>query len=59
MHVIGNGCEAVFDLQCPVGPPMLRENYGFGAAQLKRIAAALTVRVQGLCGKWSEVHEQG
>src|SRR6202162_1743041 len=29
VHVIGNGCEAVFDLHCPNGPPELRENYGF------------------------------
>lgn len=29
VHVIGNGCEAVFNLRCPKGPPELRENYGF------------------------------
>ena len=29
VHVIGGGCEAVFDLHCPEGPPELRENYGF------------------------------
>ena len=29
VHIIGNGCEAVFNLHCPKGPPELRENYGF------------------------------
>ena len=29
VHVIGKGCEAVFELNCPAGPVELRENYGF------------------------------
>lgn len=29
VHVIGKGCEAVFRLQCPLGPVELRENYRF------------------------------
>ena len=28
VHVLGNGCEAVFNLRCPGGPPELRENTG-------------------------------
>ncbi|WP_328706775.1 hypothetical protein [Cupriavidus necator] len=28
---MGKGCEAVFNLHCPAGPPELRENYGFSA----------------------------
>ena len=31
VHVIGGGCESVFDLQCLQGPPALRENLGFPA----------------------------
>jgi len=27
VHVIGGGREAVFVLNCPKGPPVLRENY--------------------------------
>ena len=27
VHVIGRGCEAVFDLNCLAGPVELRENY--------------------------------
>lgn len=29
VHVTGKGCEAVFKLNRPGGPPELRENYGF------------------------------
>jgi hypothetical protein len=39
VHVIGQGCEAVFDLHCPSGPPELRENYRFGLRALNRIEA--------------------
>ena len=41
-HVIGDGCEAVFKLNCPKGPPELRENYGFSSGEVARIEAALT-----------------
>ncbi len=26
VHVSGNDCEAVFELNCPIGPIVLREN---------------------------------
>jgi hypothetical protein len=39
VHVIGDGCEAVFRLNCPTGPPELRENYGFAAGKLSKIKA--------------------
>ena len=39
VHVIGKGCEAVFKLNCPEGPPVLRENYGFPRGDLARIKA--------------------
>ena len=41
VHVIGEGHEAVFNLQCPNGPPGLRENYGFSGRDVSRIKAAL------------------
>ena len=41
VHVIGNDCEAVFKLNCPKGPPELRENYNFPANELSKIKAAL------------------
>jgi hypothetical protein len=29
VHVMGNGLEAVFELNCPDGPASVRENFGF------------------------------
>ncbi|NQV80249.1 MAG: DUF4160 domain-containing protein [Alphaproteobacteria bacterium] len=56
VHVIGDDCEAVFNLQCPGGPPRLRENYGFGAPQLSRIEEDLTAHLPDLCESWSTIH---
>ena len=56
VHVMGNGCEAVFNLHCPQGPPELRENYGFPEKVLKNIAAALAVNTALLCAKWGKIH---
>ncbi len=56
VHVIGKGCEAVFKLNCPEGPPELRENYGFAAGQLSRIRAALMSRLAHICAGWSKIH---
>ena len=56
VHVIGSGCEAVFRLNCPEGPPELRENYNFGAAELSRIKTALTSRLTRICAEWSRIH---
>ncbi len=40
VHVIGRGCEAVFNLNCPAGPVELRENYGFSRREFVRIENA-------------------
>jgi hypothetical protein len=56
VHVIGDGCEAVFDLHCPAGPPELRENYGFSRAAIARIRRALNESVGMLCGAWEKIH---
>lgn len=56
VHVIGNGCEAVFNLQCPGGPPELRENYGFSQPEVSRIKEALTKRLAHLCAAWKDIH---
>lgn len=55
-HVIGNGCEAVFKLNCPDGQPELRENYGFSQIELAKIKTAITSRQAHLCAAWSEIH---
>ena len=57
VHVIGIGCEAVFKLNCPKGPPELRENYNFPASELSKIKAALAERTARLCAEWTRIHE--
>lgn len=56
VHVIGNGSEAVFNLNCPEGPPTLRENYGFSQAEVSRIQTALGKRLALLCAEWRKIH---
>lgn len=56
VHVISKDYEAVFKLNCPEGPPELRENYGFPAKELSKIKAALEERTAHLCAEWSKIH---
>ena len=56
IHVMGNGCEAVFYLRCPEGPPMLRENYGFPGRELARIGMMLATALVALCNDWRKLH---
>src|SRR5260370_25575848 len=42
VHVIGRGCEAVFNLSCPAGPAELRENYGFSRREIPQIPSPRT-----------------
>ena len=56
VHVIGGGGEALFNLHCPDGPPVLRENYGFSRAEVTWIAAELLPHVGRLCEEWSRIH---
>jgi Domain of unknown function (DUF4160) len=56
VHVIGKGCEAVFNLHCPVGPTELRVNFGFSRKDLEKIDARLTGYIPLLCKYWREIH---
>jgi len=56
VHVIGNGCEAMFNLHCPKGSPELRENFGFTQQQLGLIKADLAVDLTYLCHEWRKIH---
>jgi hypothetical protein len=56
VHVIGRRCEAVFDLNCPIGPVELRENYRFSRRELAIIQFAVTERLEELCRSWEEIH---
>lgn len=56
LHVIGQGHEAVLELNCPEGPVTARENYGFSPRDLARIADALLESINELCGAWEKIH---
>jgi hypothetical protein len=56
VHVIGRGCEAVFNLNCPEGPVELRENYGFSRRDLAHFRTVLTENLRLLCRAWEEIH---
>ncbi len=56
VHVIGRGCEAVFNLNCPRGEAEIRENYGFSRREVRRIRAVLTDHQAGLCEAWENIH---
>lgn len=59
VHVIGADGEVVFILNCPNGPPELREVYGrFNSQKLGRIQNYLAARLFDLCQKWSEIHDR-
>jgi hypothetical protein len=56
VHVIGRGCEAVFNLNCPAGPVELRENYGFSRGAITQIGNTLTDHSAELCAAWESIH---
>lgn len=56
VHVIGTKGEAVFILQCPDGPPVLRESDGFRLAEINSIADRLAAMIVKLCSDWSSFH---
>jgi Domain of unknown function (DUF4160) len=56
VHVFGGGNEAVFYLNCPAGPVMLRENYGFSRRAIATIREALDGSVPTLCREWRRIH---
>ena len=56
VHVIGPDAEAVFTLNCPRGPAILRESYGFTGTALRRVAASLDAALARLCEAWRRIH---
>ena len=56
VHAKGAGREAVFNLNCPVGPVELRENYEFSHAALNKLAKQLQAQLHVLCSKWRDLH---
>ena len=58
VHVIGANGEAVFNLNCPKGPVVLRESFGFGLSAVNRIQAAVADELRTLCERWREIHDR-
>ncbi len=56
VHVKSVEAEAVFNLQCPEGPPRLRESFGFRLAELNRIEGVLAEAIGALCAEWRTIH---
>jgi hypothetical protein len=55
VHVIGARGEAVFLLNCPGGPPVLRESFGFHGPEIRRIAANLLAHIRTPCTAWESI----
>ncbi len=56
VHVMGRGCEVVFNLNCPNGPAEVRENYGFPRREISHIERVLSEHVESLCRAWESIH---
>jgi hypothetical protein len=56
VHVIGQGHEAVFELNGSKGIVTLRENYGFSRRDVARIGRALVVSLEMLLQEWESLH---
>ena len=56
VHVIGAGCEAVFNLNCPNSALELRESFGFSSRELNQIAERLKIEQGILCPAWKAIH---
>ena len=56
VHVFRAGSEAVFFLNCPDGPPSLRDRKGFSFREVNKIEKWLTEYVTALCGDWRRLH---
>jgi hypothetical protein len=54
--VIGADGEAIFVLDCPDGPPALRESYGFNRHTVSQIKMELANNIALLCEYWSKIH---
>jgi hypothetical protein len=59
VHIFGAASEAIFNLNCPQGPVVLRENYGFSRRDVSRIRKFLDENVRMLCCEWRRIHGQG
>lgn len=56
VHVVSGSGKAVFLLNCPDGPPSLRENFGLKRAELNRVKQELNEALGHLCAEWRRIH---
>lgn len=56
VHVIGQGLEAVFELNRPQGGIALRENYGFSRSAIAKINRGLLRNLAALLTAWEGIH---
>jgi hypothetical protein len=56
VHAIGPDGEAVFNLNCPLGPAELRENYSFSRRELSAVERIVKANVRELCKIWESIH---
>lgn len=56
VHVRGRGSQAIFNLNCPAGPPELRAQRGLASAEVGAIKRVLSVNLQTLCEAWERIH---
>jgi len=56
VHIIGPESEATFFLNCPDGPPKLRESMGLDLRRLREIASLLRGELETLCRAWGILH---
>jgi hypothetical protein len=56
VHVTGPDAWAIFYLNCPDGPVVLRENGGFRLAELRVCAAAIELMLKRCCAVWRRIH---
>lgn len=56
VHVRGADGEAVFNLNCPHGPPQLRESFGFARVALSEVEERLAEALAPLCAQWRGIH---
>ncbi len=56
VHVIGQGNEAVFELDRPQQSVALRENYGFARRTIAAIQRALNANLGLLLTEWERIH---
>ena len=58
VHVAKAGNEAIFFLNCPSYPVVLRENFGFKRAHIAVIERELNSMAGALCARWEAIHGQ-